>query len=243
MRLTDLLDSTLVDRTGEEIGHVSDVWLAQDGPPIGPFGAALRVHRLVHGEFGIGSRLGYQRPDVNGPAPAAWFFRRHHGDRSVAPWDDVAAIEPGRIRLRCTASELERPASIDHHDQGVAGRTLSAGLDVLDRQLVDPVGMMAGKVDDLEITPSENGPPVVTAILAGPGALARRLGGHLGTWLASVQERLRPEDRDGPARIGFGVVASIDDHVTLTVSREDLDTFEFEAWVRDRFISKIPGSG
>jgi sporulation protein YlmC with PRC-barrel domain len=118
----------------------------------------------------------------------------------------------------------------------------SAGLDLLDRQLVDPDGKMAGKVDDLELQTREQGPPVVTAILAGPGALARRIGGRPGEWLASVQARLRPEDRDGPARISFGVVAAVGDHVDVMVRREDLDTYVFEGWVRDRIISKMPGS-
>jgi hypothetical protein len=29
--------------------------------------------------------------------------------------------------------------------------------------------------------------------------------------------------------------------VDLTLGREDLDTFEFERWVRDHVIAKIPG--
>ena len=54
--------------------------------------------------------------------------------------------------------------------------------------------------------------------------------------------RLQGGSRD-PARISFGVVSGIDDHVTLTVSREDVATFAFEAWVRDHVIDRIPGSG
>jgi hypothetical protein len=52
----------------------------------------------------------------------------------------------------------------------VAGRVLEAGLHLLDRQLVDSDGRLAGKVDDLEIELPEGGSPLVTAILAGPGA-------------------------------------------------------------------------
>jgi hypothetical protein len=81
----------------------------------------------------------------------------------------------------------------------------------------------------------------VTEILAGPGALARRIGGRLGAWLASVDARLRGGSPD-PAAVSFGVVARIDDHVTLTVSREEVATFGFEEWVRDHVIAKIPGS-
>ena len=58
----------------------------------------------------------------------------------------------------------------------MAGRILEAGLHLLDRQLIDRDGRLAGKVDDLELeVPEGGGPPVVTAILAGPGALSRRV--------------------------------------------------------------------
>ena len=74
----------------------------------------------------------------------------------------------------------------------MAGRVLEAGLHLLDRQLVDKDGRLAGKVDDLELElPEGGGPPVVTAILAGPGALSRRLGGRFGAWLEAVANRLR----------------------------------------------------
>jgi sporulation protein YlmC with PRC-barrel domain len=153
-------------------------------------------------------------------------------------WGDIAAIEEGRIRLRVSEADLDRP----HHDeQAPTGRRLSAGLELLDRQLVDPDGMMAGKVDDLQLELRAGEPPVVTDILAGPGALARRIGGRLGVWMASVDARLKGGSAD-PARISFGVVATIDDHVTIIVSREEVGSFAFEAWVRDHVISKIPGS-
>jgi hypothetical protein len=101
---------------------------------------------------------------------------------------------------------------------------------------------MAGKVDDLGIEfRSEGASPIVTEILAGPGALARRIGGRLGEWIASVHARLQGGSRD-PAAISFSVVAKIDDHVTLIVSREDVATFAFEAWVRDHVIDRLPGS-
>ena len=239
MRLADLLNSTVIDVDGREVGEVADVWLTQDAAPIGPFGASLRVEALVLGRFGLASRAGYDREGMDGPAPIAWWFHRRTSNRPVASWDDIAAIEEGRVRLRTRGDQLGRPHSIEEASGGA--RRWSAGLDLLDRQLVDPEGRMAGKVDDLELETHEDGPPVVTAILAGPGALARRIGGRLGLWIASVHARLQSGERD-PARISFGIVAKIDDHVTLTVSHEDLDTFAFEGWVRDKVIGRIPGA-
>ena len=92
----------------------------------------------------------------------------------------------------------------------MAGRVLEAGLHLLDRQLVDSDGRLAGKVDDLELElPEGGGPPLVTAILAGPGALSRRVGGRFGAWLEAVANRLRDGDDRRPARVAFGVVKRI----------------------------------
>jgi sporulation protein YlmC with PRC-barrel domain len=238
MRLADLIGSVVVGVDGDEIGDVGDVWLTQDGPPMGVFGAALRFDKLVIGRFGLASRAGYERSDVQGPVILARLLGRGTKHRPVASWSDIAAIEEGRIRLRLRAGDLERPRSLE---QPATGRRRSAGLELLDRQLVDRDGEKAGKVDDLLLEVRDDGPPVVTEILAGPGALARRIGGRLGAWIASVHARLHPGSGD-PAMISFGIVSKIDDHVTLIASREDLATFEAEAWARDHVITKIPGS-
>jgi sporulation protein YlmC with PRC-barrel domain len=238
MRLADLIGSVVVGADGDEIGDVGDVWLTQDGPPMGVFGAALRFDKLVIGRFGLASRAGYERSDVQGPVILARLLGRGTKHRPVASWSDIAAIEEGRIRLRLRAGDLERPRSLE---QPATGRRRSAGLELLDRQLVDRDGEKAGKVDDLLLEVRDDGPPVVTEILAGPGALARRIGGRLGAWIASVHARLHPGSGD-PAMISFGIVSKIDDHVTLIASREDLATFEAEAWARDHVITKIPGS-
>jgi hypothetical protein len=125
------------------------------------------------------------------------------------------------------------------------GRVLDAGLKLLDRQLIDSEGMLAGKVDDLELTPSEDDPNVLyaTAILAGPGALAGRLGGRLGHLLERVSNRLRDTAEDRPARVPFGVVKRIDSAVDLWVPKEHLETDRLEQWARQTIIAKLPGAG
>ena len=42
MRLSELLHAPVVDADGTELGSIEDVRLAQDGPLLMPFGAALR---------------------------------------------------------------------------------------------------------------------------------------------------------------------------------------------------------
>jgi hypothetical protein len=126
----------------------------------------------------------------------------------------------------------------------MAGRTMDAGLHLLDRQLVDSDGRLAGKVDDLELElPEGGGPPTVTAILAGPGALSRRIGGRFGAWLEAVANRLRDGDDRKPARVSFGVVKRVGSAIELSVPRADLETNRLEAWARDHLIGKLPGAG
>ena len=124
----------------------------------------------------------------------------------------------------------------------MSGRVLEAGLHLLDRQLIDSDGRLAGKVDDLELeVPEGGGPPVVTAILAGPGALSRRIGGRPGAWLEAVANRLRGDQR--PARVPFGVVKRIESAVDLSVAKAELETNRVEAWTSDHLIGHLPGAG
>jgi sporulation protein YlmC with PRC-barrel domain len=125
----------------------------------------------------------------------------------------------------------------------MAGRTIDAGLKLLDRQLIDADGLLAGKVDDLELTPSRDDPHVlyVTAILAGPGALAGRLGGRFGDVIERVSARLRESSRDRPARIPFEAVKRIASAVDLWLPKADLETDRLEAWTREHVIDKLPG--
>ena len=125
----------------------------------------------------------------------------------------------------------------------MAGRVLEAGLHLLDRQLVDRDGRLAGKVDDLELElPQGGGPPLVTAILAGPGALGRRIGGRLGALVEAAANRLR-DGESRPARVSFGVVKRIGSAIELSVPRDELETNRLEAWARDHLIGHLPGAG
>jgi hypothetical protein len=126
----------------------------------------------------------------------------------------------------------------------MAGLVIDAALHLLDRQILDRDGLMAGNVDDLELRFPEDGagPPIVTAILSGPGALARRIGGRFGHWLEHVHARLHREQEPGPARMSFGVVKRLGDHVEVTIPRTELESYSFERWVGERIIGKIPGA-
>jgi sporulation protein YlmC with PRC-barrel domain len=121
-------------------------------------------------------------------------------------------------------------------------RELLAGLELLDRQLIDPDGFLAGKVDDLEFEFDDEGVPTAIAILSGPGALAGRVGGRLGRWIAVLHRRLQDEPDARPARVPFELVTGIGTDVTLAARRSELESNHSEDWARDVIVSKLPGA-
>jgi hypothetical protein len=244
VRLTSLLGVDVVGSDGRTVGSVLDVRMVQRGPLIGSFGAAFQPEWLVVGRHGVGARLGYDRGDVRAPLPIRALIARLHAGTRLAPWSTIREIEKGRIDLDVSAHDLELDDGGERSIQSVpSGRIVDAGLELLDRQLVDVEGRMAGNCDDLDMpSPDGGGAPSVTAILAGPGALASRIGGRPGRWIASVHARLQDREPTGPASIGFGVVKRVGVVIELSVHREDLEVMRSESWVRDRIISRIPGS-
>jgi hypothetical protein len=98
MRLSDLLESEVVDARGNTLGHVRDVRLLADGAPQGDFGPALRLHGLLVGRRSVGARLGLARDRVKGP----WMLKLIFGRRPphLVEWSRVARLEEHRIHLR-----------------------------------------------------------------------------------------------------------------------------------------------
>jgi hypothetical protein len=125
------------------------------------------------------------------------------------------------------------------------GRRVWAGLQLLDRQLVAHDGRLAGCIDDLELTASEDGDQMhVTAILSGPGALAYRLGRRrFGRWLRRMHGWAAASSDDDPVRIPFNAVADVGSDIKLGMDAEECGTASVERWVRDHIVSRIPGSG
>jgi sporulation protein YlmC with PRC-barrel domain len=238
MRLSDLLGADTVTLDGRSLGRVRDVRFVQDGHPVGTWGAALRLDSLIVGVSAVGVRLGFARSEVRGPWVLKAFLGRRHARLEEVPWAAVVAIEPDRLTVRAGT----RTRRVRSHNERTTGRTIDAGLALLDRQILDPEGWMSGNVDDLELTFGEGGPPWISAILVGPGALARRLGSRLGTWIAAWHTRLQDRHLEGPARIPFGIVADVGQEVRVSVPFSSLPTAAFEVWVRDHVVQHIPGS-
>jgi sporulation protein YlmC with PRC-barrel domain len=117
-----------------------------------------------------------------------------------------------------------------------------AALQLLDRQIVDRVGRMAGNVDDVELEVDDDGRLYVSAVLAGPGVLAPRLGlRRFGNWLRRAHAVVEDDGGD-PARVPLARIADIGNHVTVSLQHEEMGTFHGERWMRDHVIGRIPGS-
>jgi sporulation protein YlmC with PRC-barrel domain len=108
---------------------------------------------------------------------------------------------------------------------------IDGALELLDRQLLDVDGRMLGKVDDVELTQTEQG-LTVTALLTGQVALLHRLGGRLGNELVAKYIQARPSEtnRSRPWRIVMDDVERLDSAVHLCVRRDeslrrDIETF------------------
>ena len=123
--------------------------------------------------------------------------------------------------------ELVRPPK-------AAGQILDAGLDLLDRQILDPEHVPVTTVDDLEITTPDDlahldpdHPPVIEALLTGPVLLTRIFGGRL------------PDSRF--IRIPWRVVSDCGIVVTVGVPADSLDASWTERWMSEHVIGRIPG--
>jgi hypothetical protein len=122
------------------------------------------------------------------------------------------------------------------------GRRLDAALSLLDRQLVDRDGRLAGKVDDVELVRRPDGTLAVSAVLCGPGALGPRLPGLLGRFMLAVWRRMHADLDPAPARIPFSAVDEVGAAVTLTRGRDELPNQDLETWMRRQVIEKLPGA-
>jgi sporulation protein YlmC with PRC-barrel domain len=109
MRLSDLMEAEVLDASGVAMGRVHDVRLVQDGPQVGSWGAAFRVEGLIVGKGGIADRLGYERSNVHGPWLVKSLIDLFHKDTKFVPWNEVVAIEQGRILVGSTRESLLKP--------------------------------------------------------------------------------------------------------------------------------------
>jgi hypothetical protein len=109
--------------------------------------------------------------------------------------------------------------------------------DIVDNQLVDSQDERITKVAGVEVELREDARPIVRALLVGPEPLARRIGSRAG-WLVRWITGGRRE-----VRIPWEQVENAGPEIKLNVLASATGATHAEDWVREKIISKIPGSG
>jgi hypothetical protein len=125
-----------------------------------------------------------------------------------------------------------------------AARVLHATLDLLDRQILDRNKMACGNVDDVELTPHDDGQLYATALMTGPGILSYRLGRKkLGLWLQETDRRLHGDRDDNPdrSRIPIELAYSIGPAIHVSLDAVDVASHDLDEWAKTHVILKIPG--
>lgn len=113
--------------------------------------------------------------------------------------------------------------------------------DVLDNQLVDREQNPIGRVDGLIMELRDEGPPVVTAIELGAATLARRSHPLVHKIVHALGKRWGL--RGGESwRIPIEAVRDIGIDVEVNLSAEETASMDYEKWVLDHFIKRIPGA-
>ncbi|MDI5928431.1 hypothetical protein [Rhizobium leguminosarum] len=114
--------------------------------------------------------------------------------------------------------------------------------DILDKQLVDRDGVKMGKVDGIVAELRPDGPPRVVAIEVGAIVMARRLGTRPQQWVTWLASRLGGDRHSRPHRVPWGAVRHIYVDVQLDAAVSDTAIFDWQDWLRDKIVSKIPGA-
>jgi hypothetical protein len=122
------------------------------------------------------------------------------------------------------------------------GRELWAALHLLDRQVVDRHQVPTAKVDDLDFD-TEAGPlPVLTDILCGQAALARRFSPRAARVFEVLRRVIEAVEEPGPSRISWANVKDVGSCVALSVDRHELAITAGEEWFADHAINRLPGA-
>ncbi|MER8404339.1 hypothetical protein [Mesorhizobium sp. M0959] len=115
--------------------------------------------------------------------------------------------------------------------------------DILDKQVVDREQVKIGKVDGLvaELRPGE--PPKIVAVELGSITLGRRLGERPGRWMARLAARLGGKRHAEPHRIAWNKVRDIGVDIEFDIDVRETAIFDWQDWLLDHVIGRIPGAG
>jgi sporulation protein YlmC with PRC-barrel domain len=114
--------------------------------------------------------------------------------------------------------------------------------DVLDKKLIDRENCCMGRVSGLVMHVSESAPPRVTHILVGGPTLWIRVHPFLGRLSKRLATIWGPKRR-APVKIPWSRVETVGQDVKLDVEGKDTGALDWEIWVAQHIIERIPGGG
>ncbi len=121
-------------------------------------------------------------------------------------------------------------------------KELDLARDVLDKQVVDEEETQMGRVDGLVLELRDSGPPRVEAIELGFVVLARRVHPWVERWAERLHRRLGVR-KSARQRVPWAKVEDVTPHhIQLAVKLKETPAFDWERWLRNHVVAKIPGS-
>jgi hypothetical protein len=113
--------------------------------------------------------------------------------------------------------------------------------EVLDKQLVDRAGCPMGRADGIVLELRDGKPPRLTYIETGPATAARRISPRFANWISAFTNRNGPR-REATYRIPWSLIEHAGVELKVNMDAQDTPTLDWERWIRDRLISRIPGA-
>jgi hypothetical protein len=115
--------------------------------------------------------------------------------------------------------------------------------DILDKQLVDADETKMGRVDGVVLVVDGNQQPRIDHFELGFAVLARRVHPRLQNWLQAVRKRWSVR-RTAVQIVPWSAVVTITtDEIKLDLKALDTPAFDWERWLREHVMKKLPGSG
>jgi hypothetical protein len=111
--------------------------------------------------------------------------------------------------------------------------------DVLDTQVLDRKRRAIGKVDGIGLELRDAAPPRVAYFEIDGVTAWRRFGRRSGRWAARIASRWRGPGH--PYRFPWLRVRDLGIDMEIEVDVERTPAFDFERWLRDRVVKRLPG--
>ena len=115
--------------------------------------------------------------------------------------------------------------------------------DLLDKQLVDTDETKMGRVDGIVLQVDGDEQPRVDHLELGFVVLARRLGPRVEKWFSALRSRWSVRKSARQIVSWAKVLEVSDSEIKLDLKALGTPAFDWEVWLRDRIVARIPGHG